>query len=158
MANTELVVATTSVDSGSILHTAKTKGHTVFASKPRENSPAEKNDTGCFSLIREALMYKNIQGKAANIITELWRGSTCKQYNTYIQKWLEFSGRQKADMFNPTIEEMINVLADLYDNGIGYSGIGTARSALSVFISVCAKKSMDISNNFFVKKFMKGVF
>ena len=61
-------------------------------------------------------------------------------------------------MFNPTIVEMINVLADLYDNGIGYSGIGTARSALSVFISVCAKKSMDISNNFFVKKFMKWVF
>ena len=71
---------------------------------------------------------------------------------------MEFSGRQKADTFNPTIEEVINFLSELYDKGIGYSGIGTARSALSVFISVCSKQSMDIGNNFFVKKFMKGVF
>ena len=158
MANAELVVSTTSVDSGSALHTANTKAHTVFASKPRENSPIEKNDTGCFSLIREALMRKNIQGKAANIIIESWRGSTQKQYNTYIQKWLEFLSRQKADTFNPTKEEVINFLSELYDKGIGYSGIGTARSALSIFISVCSRKSMDISNNFFIKKFMKGVF
>ena len=71
---------------------------------------------------------------------------------------MEFSGRQKADTFNPTIEEVINFLSELYSKGIGYSGIGTTRSALSVFISVCSKQSMDIGNNFFVKEFMKEVF
>lgn len=133
MANAELVVTSTSVDSGSTLHTTSSKTHTVSATKPRENPPIKENDTGCFSLIREALMRKNIQGKAASIILESWRGSTRKQYDTYIQKWVEFSGRQKTDTFNPTIEEVINFLSELYDKGIGYSGIGTARSALSVF-------------------------
>lgn len=95
MATAELVVTSTSVDSRSTLHTTSSKTYTVPDTKPRENPPIKENDTGCFSLIREALMHKNIQGKAASIILESWRGSTRKQYDIYIQKGWNFQVDRK---------------------------------------------------------------
>jgi hypothetical protein len=37
---------------------------------------------------------------------------------------------------SPTLNSVLEFLAHLFHNGIGYSGINTARSALSTFISV----------------------
>ena len=47
---------------------------------------------------------------------------------------------------------------DLYKSGVQYSGIGTARSALSGFLSLCSEGQVDIGNSVLVKKFMRGVF
>lgn len=46
----------------------------------------------------------------------------------------------------------------MYKSGVQYSGIGTARSALSGFLSLCSEGRIDIGNSVLVKKFMRGVF
>ena len=51
----------------------------------------------------------------------------------------------------------INV-AILYKSGVQHSGIGTARCALSGFLSLCSKGQVDIGNSVLVKKLMRGVF
>lgn len=158
MADTELVVSSPSFDGEPTVCTSQSTTNTVPTAKSGKSSSTPENDIGCFSIIRTALARKNIQGKSADIIIESWRVSTRKQYNSYIQKWLEFSSRHKTDQFNPSINSVIQFLSELYEQGIRYSGIGTARSALSNFLKICSQNSMDIGNNYLVKKFMKGVF
>ncbi|MES9879302.1 MAG: tyrosine-type recombinase/integrase [Sedimenticola sp.] len=53
---------------------------------------------------------------------------------------------------------IINFLTHLFDSGIGYSGINTARSALSNFIGICSDNTLEFSNNPLISKFMRGVF
>lgn len=46
----------------------------------------------------------------------------------------------------------------MYKDGVKYSAIGTARSALSSFFAVYSDGKLDLGNNILIKKFMKGVF
>lgn len=53
----------------------------------------------------------------------------------------------------------INLILDfwqLFNTGIGYSGLNTARSALSSFFMLNVQES--VSNNTLVKRFMRGIF
>ena len=56
------------------------------------------------------------------------------------------------------INVVVEFLYDLYKSGIQYSWVGTARSALSGFLSICSGGSIKIGNSVLVKKFMRGVF
>ena len=62
------------------------------------------------------------------------------------------------DPLQPSINLVIEFLYDLYKSGVQYSGIGTARSALSGFLSLCSEGQVDIGNSVLVKKFMRGGF
>lgn len=44
----------------------------------------------------------------------------------------------------------------MFNNGLGYSGVNTAKSAISSFLSVTC--NVQIGNNALVKRFMKGIF
>ena len=72
--------------------------------------------------------------------------------------WLKFSGSREIGPLQPSIYVVIEFLHDLYKSGIQYSGIQTARSALSGFLSLCSESQVDIGNSVLVKKFMRGVF
>lgn len=126
--------------------------------RPQPNTPVRENDSRGFSLIRSALKEQGISKNATDIIIESWRKSTQKQYATYIQKWLLFSGERKISAIRPTTPQIIEFFTSLFDAGLKYSAIGTARSALSTFISVCSNKAIDLGNDPLVKRFMKGVF
>ena len=51
---------------------------------------------------------------------------------------------------------MLSFLTSLYDKGLGYSAMGTARSAISTFIRLCS--DMHINSFECVTSFMKGIF
>jgi len=57
---------------------------------------------------------------------------------------------------SPTLNSVLEFLAHLFHNGIGYSGINTARSALSTFISVDG--IVSLGKHDLVKRFMRGIF
>ena len=47
-------------------------------------------------------------------------------------------------------------MSELFNSGIGYSGINTAKSALSSLIGIVA--NIDIGSHLLVRRFMKGIF
>ena len=51
---------------------------------------------------------------------------------------------------------MLKFLSKLFDDGIGYSGINTAKSAISSLVAVVSNK--EIGSQVLVKRFMKGIF
>ena len=79
-----------------------------------------------------------------------------KRYDNYIGKWKVFCVERGIDPISTFLNHPIEFLSKLFESGVGYSSLGTARSALlSVFI-------MDNVISFgkcpLVQRFMKGIF
>ena len=157
MDNSKLVTSAESSDCGFSHKTSSNAQNIVSAKQPRENSPTTKTEAGGISRIREFLQGRGIQGESSDLIIQAWRQPTKKQYKCYRRKWLKFSGSREINLLQPSINVVIEILYDLYKSGVQYSGIGTARSALSGFLSLCSEGQVDIGNSVIVKKIMRGV-
>ena len=84
-----------------------------------------------------------------------WRTTTKKQYQTYYKKWQKFTCERQIDSLHPPLNQVLDFLEDLFESGLSYSALNTARSALSTFISV---NNVPVGSHPYVKRFMKGVF
>ena len=84
-----------------------------------------------------------------------WKTGTQKQYDTYLKQWNSFAEENEIDVFSPTVPQIIEFLTALYDKGLGYSALNTARSSLSSIISINGRPVGEHST---VARFLKGIF
>ena len=108
------------------------------------------------SLVRESLRDKGISERAQEVILQSWREGTQKQYRTYLQKWTTFCSRRGSDTIQSSISEVLDFLTELFDGGLGYSGLNTARCALSSVILLDGNKT--VGSHPLVNRFLKVVF
>ena len=85
-----------------------------------------------------------------------WRSGTSKQYQTYLSRWERFCKEKGIDHTNALVETGIDFLASLYHEGLGYSAINTARSALSTIIHTSDHGTFGTHP--LVVRLLKGVF
>ena len=102
------------------------------------------------------LLDLGVSGHTADIILAPWRMSTKKQYGSYIQRWMCFCEREKVNSFNPYVNCVLKFLSELFQGGLGYSAINTAKSAISSLTAVVS--NVVIGSNTLVQRFMKGIF
>ena len=91
-------------------------------------------------LVRNSLEGRGLWESATSLILQSWRKGTQQQYKPFIAKWEQYCGQRKIDPFSATLEHGINFLAELYQTGIGYSALNTARCAF-----VCVTASLSLS-------------
>ena len=60
-----------------------------------------------------------------------WREKTKLQYAVYHRKWLTYCVLKNVDPLDPVINDALSFLVSLFDAGLRYSGLNSARSALS---------------------------
>ena len=89
-------------------------------------------------------------------IMQSWRTSTQKQYQTYHRRWEEFCRSRHLNPFSASIENGLDFLYHQYENGLSYSGINTARSALSTVIFL--PDGGSFGNHPLVSCLLKGVY
>ena len=86
-----------------------------------------------------------------------WRSSTQKQYATYIKRWFDYCTEHEYNPFDSPVNIAVQFLTSLYEHGLSYSCINTARSALS-----CIFQLTNNDNSFgdlpIVRRFMRGIF
>ncbi|VDH89896.1 Hypothetical predicted protein [Mytilus galloprovincialis] len=153
--NTALVSAATTNDLRSTIYFAKS-GNDSDESQNKSNSSFEKHEIGGFQDLRNKMCEGGVSAEAADIIINSWRDSTKKQYGTYIKKWLLFCDKEKTDRFDPSVNSVLKFLLELHLNGLGYSAVNTAKSAVSSFVYLIT--NVQIGKHFHVKQFMKGIF
>ena len=85
-----------------------------------------------------------------------WNASTAQQYQRHLSLWEMFCKSQNINKFNTSIENEIDFLASLYEKGLGYSAINTARSALSSVLDLPGGNTFGTHP--LVTRFLKGVF
>ncbi|CAB4040573.1 Enzymatic poly, partial [Paramuricea clavata] len=118
----------TSAASNAGIHIISTQQTNRKAPSPSQNVPV------AVSLIRKQLENRGFSQTVTNVMDASWRSGTRKQYECYLSKWELYCSERKIDPFYPALEDGINFLGELYDQGTGYSGLNTARSALSSII------------------------
>ena len=85
-----------------------------------------------------------------------WRQGTLKQYKTFLGKWELFCGKNKISPSEATIQDGIEFFTSLFNSGLGYSAINTARSALSTVMGI--NDNVSFREHPLVCRFIKGVF
>ena len=78
-----------------------------------------------------------------------------KTISGLIHKWQSYANQLDADPLHPTLNQVLDFLQGLYQQGLSYSGINTARSTLSVFTTL--EGSFCAGMHPMVQQFMKGV-
>ncbi|KAJ8038897.1 hypothetical protein HOLleu_16457 [Holothuria leucospilota] len=117
---------------------------------------AAKAKTCRLPFVRKYLRNKRVSEQAISIISASWRECTQKQYDTYHRKWSIFCNESKINPFQPSLIEVLDFLTDLFLRGLGYSGLNTARAALSTFLILNGVKT--IGQHPLICRFLKGVF
>lgn len=65
-----------------------------------------------------------------------WRKGTKKQYATYVKKWMAFCRERKINCYSPPLSDALQFLLGLFNQGLSYSTLNTARSALSTIVTI----------------------
>ena len=89
-----------------------------------------------------------------DIIFSAWRENTKKGYVQILNLWQKYCINKKINISSPSLEQGINFLSHLFEQGFSYNRICVARSALSSFVF----GAKGFGSNFLVTKFMKGCF
>lgn len=136
----------------------KPGGHCQITTRPGGNTPiAPKASPDCLQDLREALVSAGISDTAITIILRAWRSSTMAQYRAHWTRWVQFCRAREIPPLQASAPDLTAFLAQLFEQGLGYSSINTAKSAVVSLISTCSD-SNTLASSVLLKKFMRGVF
>ena len=106
-------------------------------------------------LSKFVLRAKTFQDTLPRLSSHLGAQEHREQYQTYINKWLNYCCERALDLLHPSVADVIQFLTTLFETNLSYSSLNTARSALSTFITV---DGIPIGSHPLVVRFLKGVF
>ena len=156
MANTSLVAPDVEIVDKTSSCSSTTK-KTADATQHDQTSPASRrNGTDGLLHIRRSYETRGISESACNLLMASWRPGTQKQYQVYIQKWSNFCAQRKIIHNQPTVEQALEFFTHLYEQGLTYSAINTARSALSSYIVL--EDGTSLGQHRLVSRLLKGIF
>lgn len=85
-----------------------------------------------------------------------WSLATAKLYDRFILKWKKYTDDHGIDVYSTRIVHVANFLAFLFSEGLSYSSINSARSALSAFMPLI--DGVAVGSHPVISRLMKGVF
>lgn len=124
----------------------------IFEQKPRAE-PQNHSHGSCS--IGEALKQTCLPENVQKILLSATSQGTRQQYDSSLKKWMEFCKGAGISAWNPNLNNVLCFLANLYELGLSYSSINTAKSALSNVLGNI--ENVPVGNHPLVVKFMKGV-
>ena len=136
-----------------------TQGNTSNTPRVPETSPTEeKVESVSMSFMRSLYKNRGFSERATNIVLQSWRQSSQKKYDAHIRKWLFFCTKRQTDPICPTISMAVEFLTTLYEEGLSYSSINSARCALSAILDSHDSTHQTFGVHPDVKRFIKGIF
>ena len=93
---------------------------------------------------------------ALQVIMSSWRQRTQKQYRTYLLKWKRYCRERNINPISPLISDALDFLTDLFESGLKYSAINTARSAISRVVQFF--NGFSFGSHPLTSRFMRGIF
>lgn len=106
-------------------------------------------------LIWEQLHASGLSQAASDIILFTWRNGTKKQYRTYLSRSGNYCNWKGISPVSVIVAQAINFLTELVKSGVCYSGVNTARSAISTILVI--SDSATFGTHPLAKRFLKSV-
>ena len=120
---------------GTKASSAVTKCDATTATQPtsRKTSTPQEAFSASMPLIREQLNNTKISTAAQEIMMASWRTGTSKQCHTYLSRWKRFCDQRQINHSDASVENGIDFLALLFQDGLGYSTINSAAQHCQLF-------------------------
>ena len=99
---------------------------------------------------------QNVSATAKYILLSSWRKSTRERYNSVLQQWHDFCGREETNYLLPDVISVLKCFTKLYEKGCQYRSITLACSALASVVTL--RGYTRLSDHPLIKRFIKGVF
>ena len=131
--------------------------HIVSPYPPNSTSPsASQVKTSSGSHIWGNIDSQNVSRTTQYILLSSWRKSTRGRYNSVLQQWHDFCGREETNYLLPDVTSVLKFFTELYGKGCQYSSITLAHSALASVVIL--RGYATLSDHPLIKCFIKGVF
>ena len=127
------------------------------ASTLQGTSPAiQDSETVSGKTFRERFSKQGFSSKVCDILEASIRKSTKKQYDSYFKQWENHCIQRKTDPLSTTIADVLEFLSKLFDRGLSYSAISTAKCSIAAVAKTKDGKAIGTDTD--VCRFMRGVF
>lgn len=135
---------------------SKEKRHDIYAAQSSDSFTAENSETNDMSCVRKRYREQGFSRKTVGVLMASWRSSTKKQYQSFIKRWIQYCNKRKISFLQPDLDDALQFLTDLFETGLSYSSLNTARGALS---SLGIKiEDYAIGKHPLVIRFLRGVY
>lgn len=75
----------------------------------------------------------------------------------HFKKWIDYCSKLNISPYCTSVKTILTFLHNLFDQGLSYSLLNTARSALSAFVTI-ENSSLNVGNHPWISRYLKGVF
>ena len=130
-----------------------------LANSPSYGCPTptqEKNEIVGMQIIRSSIMQTDVSSKTADIIMQSWSKGSIKQYSTSLRTWSVLCGKWNINSYDPPVTRVLDYLTSLFERGLSYDAINTAKSAISAITS--PRNGVSLGCQPLISTFMKGIF
>ena len=117
--------------------------------------PSQKVASFSDSFDRSALADSGLSAGSTELLSHAWREGTKLQHDTTVRRWGEYCRQWKIDTFTPPIAAVVNFLTSLFEMGLGYGAVASARSASANFVTVPGFPRL--AEHLLVQKLLKGI-
>ena len=106
--------------------------------------------------LRRRYQEQQLSEEATELMLSSWREKSARSYDSQFQKWISWCHTRSVDPVSCPVEEVVNVVADLFTQGYQYRSLDAFRSAIS---SVHNKvEGCDVGQHPLVIRLLKGAF
>ena len=81
--------------------------------------------------LRERYRSQRLSGEASKLLLASWRQKSSKSYDSLFTKWASWCSERGSDPISGDVNEVVNFLAHLFEEGYQYRSLNAYRSAIS---------------------------
>ena len=108
------------------------------------------------SYLKDVFRGQNLSEEASKLLLSSWRQKTAKSYDSLFGKWIRWCNQRDTNPISGSINEVVNFLADLFQQGYQYHSLNAYRSAIS---SVHERvDGYEVGQHPLVTRLIKGAF
>ena len=100
-------------------------------------------------------MQTDVSSKTADIIMQSWSKGSIKQNSTSLKTWIVLGGKWNINPYDPSVTRVLDYLTSLFERGLSYDAINTAKSAISAITS--PRNGISLGCQPLISRFMKGI-
>lgn len=137
---------------------AKDKNSSHTATGSRQEPPAvSKTPFDFVCTVRSTARDRGFSEFTSKVLSAAWRSTTQTQYRSYWSKWLLFCSKRQVDPMQISINLLFDFLGELFQAGLSYSALNTARSTIVNMARFTSNNSV-LENSDLINRFMRGIF
>ena len=106
--------------------------------------------------LRQRYSSQNLSKQASDLLLSSWRQKSSQSYDSLCKRWISWCSERNSDPVSGPVEEVVNFLAQLYEEGYQYRSLNAYRSAIaSMHMHI---EEVSIGQHRLVSHLLKGAF